>query len=251
MLVLIKKLIFAFWHRTTNNQWCTRIVNQHRVHLIHDGIIVSALYKIHRASSHIIAEVIETKLIVGTKRDIASIRTTTLIGVRTMFVDTVHCQSMEHIKRTHPLRVTLSEIIIDSHHMHAFVGHSIEEYWQGSHQGLTLTRSHLGDRTTLLFIVLDGTVEYHTTNELHIIMHHIPYDFIATRSPSIVVDSFIAINLHKVEACIRSQVAIHLGSCHGDGLVFSETTSCTLDNSKSIWQDVIECLVIDIQHLFL
>ena len=156
---------------------------------------------------------------------------------------------MEHIQRTHPLGVTLSQIVVDSHHVYTLVRQSIQEYWQGSHQCLTFTRSHLGDRTALLFVVLHGAVEYHTTNELDIVMHHIPDDLVTTRSPRVMIDSLVTINIHEVEARISSQVTIHLCSCHCDGLVLCKTASGTLDNSKRIWQDIVERLIIDIQHL--
>ena len=90
MFVFIEELIFAFWHRTTDNQRSTCIINQDRVHLIHNSVVVSALHEIHRTGGHIVAEVVETKLVVGTERDIARIGTTTLVGVRFVFVNTIY-----------------------------------------------------------------------------------------------------------------------------------------------------------------
>ena len=81
-------------------------------------------------------------------------------------------------------------------------------------------------------------------------MHHIPYHFIAASGPCVVVDSLVAIDIHEVEARIRSQVTVHLSSINHDGFVLGKTTSSTLDNGKRIWKDIVERLVIDIQHLF-
>ena len=61
------------------DQWRTSIINQHRVHLIHNSEVMTALHEVHWARSHIIAQVVKTKLIVGTKSDIACIRTATFI----------------------------------------------------------------------------------------------------------------------------------------------------------------------------
>ena len=79
MLVLVIHLVFTLWYWTTDNQWCTSIINQHRVYLIHNSEVMTALHEIHWARSHIIAQVVKTKLIVGTKSDIACIRTATFI----------------------------------------------------------------------------------------------------------------------------------------------------------------------------
>ncbi|KAF5030809.1 hypothetical protein DSECCO2_634300 [anaerobic digester metagenome] len=42
----IKQLIITFWNGTRYDQGGTRIVNQYGVNLVHDGIIVYALYQI-------------------------------------------------------------------------------------------------------------------------------------------------------------------------------------------------------------
>ena len=90
VFVFIIHLVFAFWYRTADDEWCTCIVNEDGVHLVHDGVVVTTLYEVHRAGRHIIAQVVKTKLVVGTECDIACIRTATLVGVRFLFVNTVH-----------------------------------------------------------------------------------------------------------------------------------------------------------------
>ena len=235
MLVFIIHLVFAFWHRTTDNQWSTRIVNQHRVHLIHDSVVVTALHEIHWAGSHIVAQVVKTELIIGTKCNIACVCTTTFIGVRFVFVDTIHSQTMEHIERAHPLGVTFGEVVVDGYHVYTFVGQSIEEHRQRSHKGFTLTRSHLGN---LAF------VKNHTTYELHIIVHHIPYVLVATCGPFVKVNGFVAVYLHKVESAIGSQVAVHLCRCYFYFLVLSKAASGTLDNGEYLRKNLTKHVLV-------
>ena len=143
---------------------------------------------------------------------------------------------MEHIERTHPLGVTFSKVVIDCYYVHAFVCHSVEEDRQGCHQGFTLTSCHLGNFTF---------VEYYATDELHIIVYHIPYVLVTTSSPAIGVDGFVVFNFYEVEAAIGSQVAIHLGSGDYDFLVLCKTTSGTLDDSEYfgqyLTQDILVC----------
>ena len=241
MLILVVHLILSFRHRTTDNQRCTCIVNQYRVHLVHDSVVMSALYEVHRAGSHIIAQVVEAKLVIRTKCNIARICTATLIRVWFVFVDTIHGQAMEHIERTHPLRVTFSQVVVHCHHVYALVGHSIEEDWQGSHKGFTLTRSHLG---YLAF------VEYDTTNELHIIVHHVPHVLIAASCPFVKINRLIAIYLHEVKATISCQVTVHLSSSNNNLLVLGKTTSSALHNGKYLWQYLTQYILVSNLDIF-
>ena len=52
---LLEELVVAFGNRAGDNQRGTGIVNQYRVHLIDDCVIVLALYEVFRADSHIVA----------------------------------------------------------------------------------------------------------------------------------------------------------------------------------------------------
>ena len=62
-----------------------------------------ALDKVLGAGSHVVAEVVETELVVGTEGDVAVICALALVAVGLMLVDTVHGQAMEHVERSHPL----------------------------------------------------------------------------------------------------------------------------------------------------
>ena len=62
-----------------------------------------ALYQIGGRYGHVITQIVETELVVGTEGDISLISLTTGLRVRLMLIDTIHAQAMEHIERTHPL----------------------------------------------------------------------------------------------------------------------------------------------------
>ena len=106
-----------------------------------------------------------------------------------MLVDTVNAQPVEHIERSHPLGVTLSQIVIDRDHMDTITWKRIEEDWQGSDERLTFTCRHLGYLTL---------VQYDTTDELYFVVHHIPGDLVTSCYPVVVVDRLVAINLYEV-----------------------------------------------------
>ena len=61
---------------------------------------------VHR-SSHVVTKIVEAELVVGTECDVACICLLAGFAVRLMLVDTVYRKAMEHIERTHPLRVSL------------------------------------------------------------------------------------------------------------------------------------------------
>ncbi len=80
------------------------------------------LHHVARCHRHIVAEIVETELIIGTECDITLIGCTTLRGVRLVLVDAVDSRAMEHIQRTHPFRVTFGQVIVDSDNMNATAG---------------------------------------------------------------------------------------------------------------------------------
>ena len=92
---------------------------------------------------------------------------------------------MEHVKRSHPLRVTLGEVVVDGHDMHTVSCQRIEEYRQGSDEGLTLTSSHLGNLTLM---------QYNTTEELYVIVYHLPFKVVTTCCPVVVVYCLVTVN---------------------------------------------------------
>src|SRR5262245_32852188 len=61
LIILVRR--FLRW--SGNDQRCTGLINQNTVYLIHNGVVEGALHKLRTAKFHIIAEIIETKLVVG------------------------------------------------------------------------------------------------------------------------------------------------------------------------------------------
>ena len=70
---LLKQLILTFRNRTRNNQRSTSIVNQYRVHLIDNSIIMFTLHQVFWTDSHIVTQVIETEFIIRAESDIGHI----------------------------------------------------------------------------------------------------------------------------------------------------------------------------------
>ncbi|CDB09544.1 uncharacterized protein BN744_00881 [Bacteroides sp. CAG:633] len=125
---LFEQLIVTFGYRTRDDQRSSCIINQYGVYLIDDGVVVLALNEIFRTDGHVVTQVVETKFVVGTESDICHISLTACVRVGTMFVDTVYAQSVEHVQRSHPFRVTFRQVVVYSNDMYSVSCQCIEEY---------------------------------------------------------------------------------------------------------------------------
>ena len=203
---------------------------------------MSTLYKVGRRNGHIVTQVVETEFIVGTECDICLISLATLLRVRLMLIDTIHAQSVEHIERSHPLRVTLGQIVVHRYYVNTITRQCIQEYRQRSHEGLTFTRCHLGNLTLM---------QNNTTKQLYVVVYHFPFQVVATCRPMVVVDGLVAIDGDKVLAGVCSQLAVEIGSGNNRFLVLSETSGCLFHDRENLGHHLVQRLFVDLQHFLL
>ena len=78
------------------------IVNEDGVYLVDDGIMVLPLDKVVHIHGHVVAEIVETELVVGAEGYVAVIRILARIGVGLVLIDAVDGKPMEHVQGTHP-----------------------------------------------------------------------------------------------------------------------------------------------------
>ena len=100
-------VILSLGHRTGYDQRSTRVINEHGVHLIDDGIVMLPLDEVCHIHCHIVTKVVKTELVVRTESDVAVVGSLASVAVRLVLVDAVHRKAVEHIERSHPLGVTL------------------------------------------------------------------------------------------------------------------------------------------------
>ena len=194
-----------------------------------------ALYQIGWVGSHVITKIIETELVVGTEGDICQVCLATLVGIRTVLVDTIYRETVEHIERSHPLRVTLSQIVVHGNDVNTITSQGIQEDRCCTYKGLTFTGSHLGNLTLM---------ENKTTEELYIVVNHFPFHIITAGCPVVVIDSLVAIDGNEVVSWIRSQLAVEVGISNYCFLVLSETASSILNDSENLRQNLVEGYLI-------
>ena len=152
----------VFLGRTGDDQRRARLVDQDRVHLVDDGVEQLALHARRGVIHHVVAQVVEAVLVVGTVGDVGLIGRPLLVG-RLLGHDDAHRQAQEVVEPSHPGRVTLGQIVVDRDHVHAPAGQRIQIDRQRGGQRLALTGAHLGD--------LAG-IQHHGAQHLHVEVTH-------------------------------------------------------------------------------
>jgi hypothetical protein len=158
--------------RTRDDQRRSRFIDQDVVDLVHDRIVQSALRLLvllrvtvvaSGRRTHVVAEIIETKLVIGPVGNVASVGLLTLQD-RHVALDGPDSQPQPHVQRSHPFHVASSQVIVDRHHVHSFAFECIEVGCQRRDQRLALARHHLGDRAAM---------QHDPADQLHVVMPHV------------------------------------------------------------------------------
>ncbi len=125
--------------------------------------------------------------------------------------------------------------------MYSFSRKPIEISRQGSNKCFTFTRLHLGNFTI---------VQYHTTNELYIVMYHIPGDVSARSRPRVLPNSLVT--FYRYKRFFGSYFSVMVGCSDSDSCIFGKTTSGFFDYSKcfrkNFFENVFEMLISFFSH---
>ena len=122
-----------------------RLVDEDRVDLVDDRVVVAALDTVLDLVGHVVAEVVEAELVVGAVGDVGGVgRSRRCLGghLREHHAD---AEAEEVVDPAHPLGVILREVVVDGDDVDALAGESVEVDRQGRDEGLALTGLHLGD----------------------------------------------------------------------------------------------------------
>jgi len=122
--------------------------------------------------------------------------------------------------------------------MNSLACQCIEEYRESSHEGLTLTGSHLGDLTLM---------KDDTSDELHVIMDHVPGNLITAGHPMVLPDRIVALDGH--EFLSRAEVTVKLCGLYLDDRILGETTGSRLHDSECLRKDLVEYGLDSLVHL--
>ena len=126
------------------DQRSPRLIDENRVDLVDDRIVKPSLYKLLFIDHHIVSQIIKSKLIVRHISDIAVVCRPALIVVHAVQHDS-YGKPEELMHLSHPLGITLCQIIVDCDDMDAFSLKGVEICRQCGHQRLTFSCLHLGN----------------------------------------------------------------------------------------------------------
>jgi hypothetical protein len=105
---------------------------------------VAALHALLQPPGHVVAQVVETELVVGAIGDVGGVLLAALLRGH-LGEDDADLQAEEAVHPAHPLGVALGQVVVDRDDVHALAGQRVEVGRQGRDQGLALTGAHLGD----------------------------------------------------------------------------------------------------------
>ncbi len=148
-----------------NNQRGAGFVDQDGIHFIDDGEVVLALHAIANIKLHVVAQIIETKLVVGAVGDIRGVGFAALFVVQIVH-DDAHGQAQEAIELAHPLGIAFGQVVVDRDHVHAAAAERVQIHRQGRDQGLPFAGLHFGDL---------ALVQHHAADQLHVEVAHVEH----------------------------------------------------------------------------
>ncbi len=192
-----------------NDQRCTGFIDQDGVHLIDDGKVEIPKHQLFLVDGHVITQVIKAKLIIRHISDVTVISSLALLGIHAV-EHYAYGKAHKLIHLSHPLCVTLGQIIIDRDYMNAFAFQRIQVSRQRSHQGLTFTGLHLCDTA----LMQDDTADqlYLKGLHAHCSLGTLPYRCISLRQDTI--QCFSLTQTFSEFLCLVTQLLV--GEClHG------------------------------------
>ena len=121
------------------------LVDEDRVDLVDDRVDVAALDALLGGHRHVVAEVVEPELVVGAVGDVARVLRALVVPVVLVGEDHADGEAQPVVEPTHPLGVTLGQVVVDRDDVDALAGQSVEVHRQRRDEGLALAGLHLGD----------------------------------------------------------------------------------------------------------
>ncbi len=126
--------------------------------------------------------------------------------------------------------------------MHAVAGQCIQEYGQRGHERLTFTCCHLG------YLAL---VQHDAAEELHVVVHHLPFQVVAACRPVVVVDGLVAVDGDEVLAGVGGQLAVEVVGRDDGLLVLGEAAGGLLHNGEHLGHHLVQGRLVHFERLFL
>ena len=141
-VVLVRRLV----GRARDDQGRPGLIDEDAVHLVDDGIVKIALDVIREAELHVVPQIVESELVVGTVGDVRMIGFPPLVVIQAVH-DDAHGHSQHFVDGPHPCCVPLGQIIVHRDQVDALSGQGIQIERHGCRQRFPLTGLHFRDRS--------------------------------------------------------------------------------------------------------
>ncbi len=159
-VVAIDRLV----RRARDDQRCARLVDEDRVDLVDDRVVVRPLHVLLERELHVVAEVVEAELVVRAVRDVAGVRVALDLRVPFVREDLPDRDAEEAVDLPHPVGVARREVVVHGDDVHALPRERVQVHGQRRHERLSFARLHLGDVSA---------VEHDSAEELHVEVPHV------------------------------------------------------------------------------
>ena len=120
--------------------------------------------------------------------------------------------------------------------MHTVSCQGIKEYRECCHEGLSFTGSHLRNLSLM---------QYDTSEELYVIVHHVPFEVVSTRHPVVAVDSLVVFDSYEILCSCKFTVEIICSNNHF--VVLGKSSGCILHDAEGNRQYLVEHYFIFVQ----
>ena len=148
----------AVLERAGDDQRRAGLVDQDRVDLVDDRVMVAALHHLGALILHVVAQIVEAELVVGGVGDVAGIGRAPLLVGKAVH-DDAGGQAEEAVDAAHPFGVAAGEIVVDGDDVDALADKRVEVDGQRGDQRLAFAGAHLGDA---------AIVKNHAADQLHV-----------------------------------------------------------------------------------
>ena len=119
------------------------LVDEDRVDLVDDAVVVSALHHLLYGVGHVVAQIVEAELVVRSVGDVGGVGRAALVGGQPG-QDDADVQPEKAVDAAHLLAVAFGQIVVDGDQVHTLARQRVEVCGQHAGQGLALTGLHLG-----------------------------------------------------------------------------------------------------------
>ena len=126
-----------------DNQRGSGLIDEDRVHLVHDAERVASLRSFLIGHSHVVPEVVETELIVGSVGDVGGVSSSLLVPVPNLGDHQAHRESEPPVDLAHPLGISAGQVVVDRAEVDTPPRQAVEVGRQGRDEGLALAGAHL------------------------------------------------------------------------------------------------------------